>query len=555
MNVLNWFFFIVASVGYILSILGTVYNLDEEDEDNVILFNFLNIVTIGLVFYTSLSIFISSVTIIILWSILGIAIILSIYTIYKFILDDNTVQIIYKIVSIFLLISLIFIVFMSFNLKIYSAKLGVDVSNSYKSVIPIIEIILVFWVPLLVVLFIYWNIKTKLNSKTIEESQYYGDNEIEELIHRLYYLFKDFSNSDKQNGMIFEEAEMYLRKYDVRPEIRHTILRNITKLVSNRRMQKSIYSLSEFKNLILYGFNDQFEVDNYSFENTYFLENITERIQTILKKEFGNFMNVNKYEINSISSVKDNINEIKLLLNKQALLDVNEKKEISINSNISSSQQQFIKELFHCLMTPISQVDASLSTIKAKLPQKDEVLERSMKAIKAGIELTKAVLFAYRQVAFFTYNNTNDDTLSIKEGISSAELLYQSHSKKNIDFKDINIPDSILGFSNYFTLAAILPLLENAICATEPEQLITIEYCNTLHHHIFRISNPINNPVNINNLYKDGFSSKNEKGKPHKGTGLSIVRNLISNIEQSSLDYEMNDNTLTASLKIYNNGN
>ena len=276
-------------------------------------------------------------------------------------------------------------------------------------------------------------------------------------------------------------------------------------------------------------------------------------MQTILKREFSrnnrykNMDNIQLHEINTnIEQLKD------LLLQKDR---TSNNKNFSGKDEDSSLQQQFIKELFHCLMTPISQVDASLSTVKAKLSNidRDEILERSLKSIQAGIKLTKSVLYAYRQVAYYTFNNVSEDTLTINDGVDSAELLYQSHSKKQLSFNNQNIPESIPGFSNYFILATLLPLLENAIYATESSQQISIEYEYIGQDHVFRISNPCQNSINIKNLYKDGFSSKNEKGKQHKGTGLAIVRNLIGKIDHSKLEFELNNNILTAVLKIHNN--
>jgi signal transduction histidine kinase len=542
MNILNWIYFITASIGYIISLVGSIININDEEEDYVILFNFTNYITIGLVFYTAISIFSSTVVLILFWSLLGISTILSLYTIYKFIWGSR-VEIPYKIAAIIVLCLLIITVFISFKLNISSTIIDAKTNSDYKPILPIVEIILALWMPLTILLFIYWKIKTKSNQINTNEPLHYKDKEIEEVVHRLYYLYNEFSDKDMPMGYFLEEADRYMRRFDIPSEMRHRIFRNIERL-SDRRIRKR--SISEFRDMILYGFFDSYENDShrYSFENNYLLENITERIQTIFKKEFSRINRTKDYDDNSINSINQNIGELKQLLSKQTTKNIDN----------TSLLQNFIKELFHSLMTPISQIEASLITIKAKFPQTDEVSERSIKSIKAGIELVKSNLSAYRQLVFYAYNDTNEDTITIKDGINSAELLYQSHNKKNIHFEYNDIPDSIQGYSNNFILAILLPLLENAIYATETGQQIGIEYESTEQNHIFKISNPINNPVNISNLYKNGFSSKNEKGKPHKGTGLTIVRNLIANIENSKLDFEVNNNIITVILIIHNNG-
>ena len=552
MNTLSWIYFIAASVGYIISIFGSIININDDDEDNVILFNFSNYLTIGLVFYTAISIFSSTVTLIIFWSLLGISIILSLYTIYQFMWGHNKVNVFHKIITIVILCALIATVLISFYLNISSTIIDVNVGNHHKPIIPIVEIILVLWIPLMIILFIYWKIKTNNQVKTKEVLEYGRNRNIEELIDRLYDLYREYYHSNIPRGYFLEKADMYIRHSDIDSELRHRIMKNIERFLYDNERSRLISSISEFSDVILYGLSRSYENINHSFENTYLLENITERVQTIIKKELSRINKAKDYDYSSINSINENIEQLKKILNKQSFETDNKQNTIGIEN--SSFQQQFIKELFHCLMTPISQVDASLSIIKTKIPQTDEILERSVKSIKAGIELTKSVLFAYRQVAFYTYNNKSEDALTIKDGIFSAELLYQSHNKKDIIFEDKNIPESIQGFSNYFILAALLPLLENAIYATNSEQQIKIEYIATEQDNIFKISNPINNPINIDDLYKDGFSSKKETGKQRKGTGLSIVRNLIANIENSKLsfDFDINNNILTTILQIHN---
>ena len=550
MDILSWIYFIAASVGYIISIFGSIINIDDEEENSVILFNFSNYLTIGLVFYTSIYIFSSTVALIIFWSLLGISIALSLYTIYQFMWGRNKVNVFHKIITIVILCALIATVLISFYLNMSSTIIDVNVGNNHKSIIPIIEIILVLWIPLMIVLFIYWKIKTNNQVKTKDVSEYGRNMNIEEVIYRLYDLYREYDHRDMPRGYFLEKADMYIRRNDIDSELRHRIMKNIERFFYDNERNRPISSMSEFSDIILHGLSRAYENTNHSFENTYLLENITEIFQTIIKKEFSRINKSKDYDYSSINNVSEQIEELKKLLNKTSP-DIDSRYN-TINTDNISTQQQFIRELFHCLMTPIAQVDASLSIIKSKIPQTDEVLERSTKSIKTGIELTKLILYAYRKVAFYAYGDKEGDSLTIKDGVFSAGLLYQSHNNKNIQFEDKNVPESIMGYSNNFILAILLPLLENAIYATEANQIIEIEYLSTEQDYIFKISNPVKIPVNINNLYTDGFSSKNEKGKQHWGTGLSIVRNLIANIENSKLDFEFNNNILTAILKIHN---
>lgn len=549
MNILNWLFFIASIIGYLISFIGSIISANDEERENALLWYFTNYLSIGLVFYTSIDILASNVALIVFWSTISISILLLMYAIYKSIYDYQS-TILHKISTISILCVLIITAIASFRLDISNTMMNLTINSTHKQIIPITEIILIGWIPLIILLLIYWRIK----QKTATITNYYEDNKkIEDIICQLYVMYRNYYEKHIPLEYVFEEAKIYIERKDINPETRQTILRNIGSCFD--RKARRLISIREFRNILLYGYyNDP----DYSFENTYLLETITERIQTILRKELnrGNGNNYTNFDNAQIHDISANIEDLKNLFLQNAK-SLNNKDDINGSNNLSSFQQQFIKELFHCLMTPISQVDASLTTVKTKLSDitEDEDLARSLKSIKAGIELTKSVLYAYRQVAYYTFNNVSEDSLTIKEGIESAELLYQSHNTKQIIFNTVNIPESILGFSNYFVLATLLPLLENAIYATESSQQINIEYEYCKQDHIFKISNPCKTPINVKNLYKEGFSSKNEKGQPHKGTGLTIVRNLIGKNENSKLDFEYNDNILTAILKIHDNGN
>lgn len=545
MNILNWIFFIVALIGYTISLIASIISSNDDKSSKTLLCNFTNYLSIGLTFYTAIHILSSNTVFIILWTMIGISILLSLYTIYKFIWDIYRVSTFYKICAMGILCILITTVIISLKIDL-SSIISPSIHCAYNSLIPIIEIVLIGWVPLTVLLFVYWKIKNKQISNTYDKNA-----KIENIIYPLYMIYQNSCRETIPLGYIFEKANMYIKNQELDSDISLSILRNFETLI-DREIRRPI-PLNEFKNIILYGINSRYNEHNYNFENTYYLEAITERVQTILRKELSRNNRYKNLDNNEIHEINANIEQLKDLL----LQNIKKTHKIDFDGkdDFSSLQQQFIKELFHCLMTPISQVDASLSTVKAKFStiDADEVLERSLKSIQAGIKLTKSVLYAYRQVAYYTFNNVSEDTLTIKEGVDSAELLYQGHSKKQILFNNQNIPESVSGFSNYFILATILPLLENAICATESSQEISIEYKCVEQDHIFKISNPCNTPINIKNLYKDGFSSKNEKGKPHIGTGLAIVRNLIGKIDNSKLEFEINNNILTAILKIHKN--
>ena len=234
------------------------------------------------------------------------------------------------------------------------------------------------------------------------------------------------------------------------------------------------------------------------------------------------------------------------------------KPESSNSSPISDHKilQSYIREIYHSLMTPLAQIDVSWSTVNGSISSNEEIVKKQLEYIKDGVELIKSILYAYRQVAFYSFHESTDDIFLIENGIKSAISIYKrEYNKMDVEITYDNLPDRIKGYSNNYILAMFLPLLENAIYASKTNQKVEIRYSSDNDYHYLKIINPLNSQLDIKDLEKKGFSTKEENGKKHDGVGLSVVRNLINNIPDSKLIFEaLSDNTLLTILKIHNNG-
>ncbi|MDR2039962.1 MAG: GHKL domain-containing protein [Bacteroidales bacterium] len=537
MEVLNWVFFISASLGCIFSIIGCLVNVSDDDDGQGLGLNIFTFLSVGLIFYSTANLFNEKIVLIIFWILLGITLALSLYVTYKcFTRDDKE----WSNISVSILLNAIlgFCIYTSFNINTNHTVVGSEiVFNGYKSVLPIFDIILVFWIPLFILLFFYWKFKNRKEKQIIVESKVHHDNMMEEILERLYFMFREYYSYRKNNDswyMFMDEAESLLQFSKIDDELKYRIIKNIRKL-ENRKINSKNISRETFRDILLYGYNnDSNDIYTSRIDNSeYLMENITERIQSIIKQELrvsnkGNTADL-KDVIDGLSKIRDSLD------NHQP--------------QSYSHQQNFIREIFHCLMTPISQMDAALMNVEASILIKEPIVERNLKSIKAGIELSKSFLVAYRQLAFFAYNNQDEDRINIVDGINSAELLYQEVNKKEVEYEHINIPKTIDGYSSNFILAILLPLIENAICAAKDKSVLKIQFIEDSNEWLLKITNSTAISINKENLYKVGYSSK----AGHTGTGLSIVRNLIANIENSSVNFDVIEGLVITTLIIPKN--
>lgn len=550
MDILNWILFIFALIGIILTGLASYAQAAEEEDPHALLYNLLLLLTAGLVFYSTSNLFTPNVSLIIYRSILGAVLLFSLYNFYT--IYNNSKNTASLIISAVICVLTLLNLCLSFFISVNSSKVDIaDVKFNYTPSLPILEIILVVWIPIFILLYFYW--KSRRNDILIKNNNHkeveYNKFMIEDILEEIYYIFREnypFRTNDSWRVFIDKAEYMLARSNMEDSELKYRIISNLRKLERRKIKSKNIPKYDFFEMLTAKQGYDYYTEDEYPSSrmnnSDYLLENITERIQYIFKQEFKNLERSStpdyKCVLENLNIIKESIEQKKEFPTQPVIQEIN-----------YSHQQSFIKEIFHCLMTPISQIDASSIIIEESLPNKEPIVERSLNSIKAGIELCKSFLLAYRQLAFLTYNTQDEDHIDIAKGIISAELLYKEVNKKEIEFIHEHMPNSIIGYSGNFILAILLPLIENAICASTNKSKILLVATEEEDRWVFMMKNNSIKSVLKENLYKSGFSSKSK----HLGTGLTIVRNLIANINNASLEFEVSENEVTTILTIPKN--
>ena len=210
------------------------------------------------------------------------------------------------------------------------------------------------------------------------------------------------------------------------------------------------------------------------------------------------------------------------------------------------NNQIFIRELFHYLITPLSQIEAK-TIILYRDPSIFEDIPRIQKmasTIKTSVEICKTVLSAYRELAFVV-SSSDWSPESLNQSVIAAGNLYKESMEKEVEICS-NLLDDFAPYSNNYLLAALLPLLENAIKASPTNKTVKIGFeLGNSTIDIFIENEALNMPT-VEQLKTPGFSSK----KAHKGTGLLIARHLIEDHNRGALKFESVSDTLKAIISI-----
>ena len=540
MLIIHWIFFVVSVIIFIISLLACFSSFKDEDEDASLYGTTSGIISTGLLIYSSFNIFSSSTAHLIMWSLLAVLLLSEAIVFFRFIKSD--IELSYKIIyaASFLLTVAVGIIIVFNSNQSFCLSLSENSQPNLRWISLIVSsIISVITLALLISLFIRMkkaeNMSHSLIKDLTERNELFrnsvSDSVSNEASHKLYELYQVLMKRSfyyKNEASIRDMVSFYLNDLKLPVKVKDRIIDSFSHSIRNRQD----FTFSEFQDIIISSsFHTNTEI---SLDNRYFLEEIVDRTKIVFQDELRKVLNFENSSKNE--SINNELHEIKELISKR------NQDNWGKQSNDESVYGQYIRELFHSLMTPISQIEISTDIVKERIDKSDKVSLESLDAIDKGVKLLYAFLFAYRQVVFAGYASNSEDKLTINEGIDSAKIVYESNLSKKVSLQKSNVPNEIKGLSNNFVLAILLPLLENAVYATNVGQEISIEYKKKDNDHIFTIQNPVNKPIIIDNLYKDGFSSKTENGKPHIGIGLSAVRALIEKKMGSSLHFNLIEN-------------
>lgn len=173
------------------------------------------------------------------------------------------------------------------------------------------------------------------------------------------------------------------------------------------------------------------------------------------------------------------------------------------------------REIAHALLTPLARIEAISRLVSAK----DKPSAKDMERIQSAVQICYAYLNAFRATG---YSPSKEQSFS--KAISDAADLYNEQSGKQIEVH-VEAPDHIDG-QPYFALACALPLIENAIDASKSGEKVLIQVKSDQVATVISVENPIFEPLDIDQVIVDGFTTKGSDARAHEGLGLGIARSL-----------------------------
>jgi signal transduction histidine kinase len=156
----------------------------------------------------------------------------------------------------------------------------------------------------------------------------------------------------------------------------------------------------------------------------------------------------------------------------------------------------------------------------------------------AGLEICKAFLSAFRQVATLARDTQEWEPESIGGTLRSAVRLYGANVSNEVDL-DISIPDELPGYGNNYVVALLLPLLENAVEASPAGGTVAVTTRYGPENYAIDVTNNTKHGTHLSqDIYLPTWSSKPD----HEGLGLATVRNLLAAQAGSDISHLTTDN-------------
>lgn len=199
-----------------------------------------------------------------------------------------------------------------------------------------------------------------------------------------------------------------------------------------------------------------------------------------------------------------------------------------------------IRDLNHFFATPFATIEANTELLRNTKGINNDYLEK----IRNSIQLCQCIIETYRDCLSFSENHDNIIG-SLKQTIETAFRGYTEQNKKHLKPLNTNsVPERFKYHNNHYIVSLLLPLLENAIQAAPNDTEITIAFNDN--DNIITISNICINTPTLTDLETPGYSSKEN----HKGTGIMIVKNLLSVKNRGILKTTIDNNKVIQTIKL-----
>jgi signal transduction histidine kinase len=207
--------------------------------------------------------------------------------------------------------------------------------------------------------------------------------------------------------------------------------------------------------------------------------------------------------------------------------------------DLKQKEEPLVRELAHSLNTPLAQMEATILSADPNGAGQERMI--------AGLEICKAFLSAFRQVATLARDTQGWEPESIGGALRSAVQVYAANVSNPINFS-FSVPDGLPGYGKNYVVALLLPLLENAVEASPKGGAVAVTTRYGPEVYAIDVSNETNHGTVLpKDIYLPMWSSKVD----HEGLGLATVRNLLAAQSGADISHSLTDDgvvTFTVSL-------
>jgi K+-sensing histidine kinase KdpD len=130
---------------------------------------------------------------------------------------------------------------------------------------------------------------------------------------------------------------------------------------------------------------------------------------------------------------------------------------------------QLARDINHALKTPLSRLDATSSLLESGSIDSGQAANR----IRSATQISYYYLNAFRSLFFERFPGTQTENLDFERSVIEATTLYISGSEKYLE-AEVRLPSNITAIADYYAIATLMPLIENAVQAAPEHSVIAI---------------------------------------------------------------------------------
>ncbi|GAA2464862.1 hypothetical protein Ahu01nite_007650 [Winogradskya humida] len=207
---------------------------------------------------------------------------------------------------------------------------------------------------------------------------------------------------------------------------------------------------------------------------------------------------------------------------------------------------KLVQEINHSLNTPLAQIETAVETL-SKSERIDDTERKILKQVGQSIEISWAVLRTYRSLTSLI----EIDEIDVRELSELVRATFYA-ARDQAELRQIHcsatLPNKIAGYENYFIVAILLPLLQNAAESAPENSVVKVDFERRNELVDISVRNMCDSPIEALSAARSAKSNK--QGKSHEAVGLQTVSTLLQRIRNSSFHMDTTDNEFVAKLTL-----